>query len=192
MRSLISLVLLVTAAPASAQEVSVAVAAGAHGTRTMRHELVVPGDIRAVWQAVATIDGWRTWAVPVARPVPGTDRFETNYDASALLGAPSGIEQQWIARKVPYLASFRTTRTPTGFPHADTYKQVVNIITLTRAGRRATRVLLTATGYPAGPEGDALIGIFRKDNVIALRQLHKRFASGPIDWNASDKNQKGE
>lgn len=184
MRSLIASLLLLAAAPAAAQEVTVQVETLADGTRVLTHELIVPAPPEQVWQAVATVDGWRSWAVPLARPVPGTDRFETGYDPAATPGSAATIEQAWIARDPPHRVSFRTTRTPTGFPHAATYLRVVSSFTLEPAGAHATRVRLTGSGYAAGAGGDALIAFFREGNRISLQQLHTRFASGPIDWPA--------
>jgi uncharacterized protein YndB with AHSA1/START domain len=182
MRRLIAFLLLLLAAPVAAQDATINLEAAADGSHSLTHELVVPAAPSAVWQAVSTAEGWQSWAVPVARAVPGGDRFETNYDAAAPLGAPSGIEQEWLAREAPHRVSFRTTRTPAGFPHAEAYKKVVSTFELAPAGPGATRVRLTGTGYPAGAEGDALIGFFRAGNSLALRQLHQRFATGPIDW----------
>lgn len=192
MRRLIALLLLLIGAPAAAQEVSVTLSAAADGTRTMIHEVIVPGRRKEVWRAVSTTAGWRSWAVPLARDVPGTDRFETSYDPAAARGAPSVIEQQWVARNPLRRVSFRTTRTPAGFPHSEAYRRVVSAIELAPVGRNATRVRLVASGYPAGAAGDALIRFFREGNRATLRQLHTRFASGPIDWAARLAGQKGE
>src|SRR3546814_3637897 len=72
------------------------------GTRTLVHEITVPASLEEVWTALATVDGWRTWAVPLAREVPGSpDHFETGYDAGAEPGAASTIEQQWLERTNP-------------------------------------------------------------------------------------------
>lgn len=185
MRGLIAALLLAAASPAAAQEVSVTLATEADGTRALTHEVTVPAPPAEVWQAIATAEGWRSWAVPLARAVPGSpNRFETAYDPAAAAGAPTTIEQQWLAREAPRRAVFRTTRTPTGFPHAEAYLQVVSTFTLTPAGTGATRVRLTGAGYPAGTEGDSLIAFFREGNRSSLEQLHARFATGPIDWPA--------
>ncbi|WP_423605237.1 SRPBCC family protein [Sphingomonas sp. MS122] len=182
MRGLIALLLILPAVPAAAQDVRIGVEIAADGTRTLSHEVIVPAPPEQVWRAVATLEGWREWAVPLARPVPGSDRFETGYDPDTALGAANTIEQQWIARERPRLVSFRTTRTPAGFPHAAAYLRVANTFTLEAEGSDATRVRLVGSGYTAGAEGDALIAFFREGNRSTLQQLHKRFVSGPIAW----------
>ena len=185
MRGVSAALLLLAASPAAAQQIDVELASETDGTRTLVHEVTVPAPLEEVWTAVATVEGWRTWAVPLAREVPGSpDRFETGYDAAAEPGAASTIEQQWIERIEPYRVVFRTTRTPEGFPHADAYVRVTSSFLLTPVGAAETRVRLTGSGYPAGPAGDALIAFFREGNRVSLRQLHRRFAAGPIDWTA--------
>jgi uncharacterized protein YndB with AHSA1/START domain len=192
MRSLIAALILTFSAPSLAQDSAITIDTLADGSRAMSHELIIPAPAEQVWQAVGTVEGWGTWAVPLIRAVPGTDRFETNYDPTAAQGAPSGIEQQWLVREAPGKVVFRTTRTPAGFPHAAAYLGVVSTFTLTSQGPNATRIRLTGTGYPAGPDGDALIGFFRSGNSIALRQLHTRFATGPLDWKTYEMTKKGD
>jgi len=188
MRGLI-VALALAAAPVSAQEVTVTVETAADGSRTLTHDAVIPAPAAAVWDAVATSAGWQTWAVPAVREGPD-GVFETSYDPAAPAGGPGTIEQQWIARTPPRQASFRTTRTPAGFPHADAYRRVVSTFTLTPAGPGATRVRLSGAGYPPGAAGDALIGFFRAGNTMGLKQLHARFTTGPIDWAAAAKGGK--
>jgi uncharacterized protein YndB with AHSA1/START domain len=189
MRSLIAPLLLATAVPAAAQDVTVRVDTLTDGTRTMTHEAVIPAGPTKVWAAVATAKGWRTWAVPLVREGAG-GRFETSYDPSSPAGAPNTIEQQWIVRKAPRSASFRTTRTPKGFPHAAAYLQVVSTFTLMPEGPATTRVTLATAGYPPGAAGDALIAFFRSGNSIGLDQLKARFIGGPIDWKAALQKEK--
>lgn len=183
MRTLAAAILFLAATPAAAQQVNVSLATQQDGTRTLAHEITVPAPVSDVWTALTTAEGWRTWAVPVVREVAGSsDRFESGYDPSAPPGAPSTIEQQWIERREPRSAAFRTTRAPQGFPHADAYYRVVSRFTLTPLGDGSTRVRLEGSGYPAGSAGDTLIGFFREGNRSTLQQLHTRFATGPIDW----------
>lgn len=189
MQRLIAAAALLVAAPAGAQDVAVTVKTAPDGTRTLVHEAIIPGPIRAVWQAVATAAGWQSWAVPVVREGPD-GQFETSYDPTAAPGSPGTIMQQWIARAAPRRATFRTVRTPAGFRYGDDYLKVVNTFLLEPAGRSATRVRLVGAGYPSGTGGDALLAFFRTGNSIGMRQLHARFVSGPVDWAAAGKGEK--
>lgn len=191
MRGLIAAIALLSGAPALAQDVVVTVAAAKDGSRTLVHEAVVPGAVADVWRAVSTEEGWREWAVPVVRSLPD-QRFETSYNPQSATGGPDTIEQQWLNRTPMRQASFRTVRTPAGFPYAASYLKVVSTITLMAEGPGATRVRLVQTGYGGDPAGDALIGFFKQGNEATLRQLYRRFVSGPIDWAAASGKPKGD
>ena len=180
-----ALLLMIAAAPAAAQQVDISVTTAADGARTLAHEIIIPAPLAEVWEAVSTPEGWRTWAVPLARAVPGApDRFETGYDPAAEPASAATIEQMWVERAAPNRVTFRTTRTPQGFPHAETYLRVTSSFTLNPVNATATRVRLTGSGYAAGPAGDTLIAFFREGNRTSLQQLHTRFTTGPIDWAA--------
>ena len=121
-------------------------------------EFVIPAPIEEVWSALTTVEGWRTWAIPLGREVPGSPcRFETGYETNAAPGAASTIEQKWIERVPPHSAAFHTARMPQGFPHADAYKRVISHFTLIAPGPSETRVHLESTGYPSRPADEALI-----------------------------------
>ena len=183
MRSILLVLGLLFAAPAVAQ-VSVAVTTQADQTRTMAHEIVIPAAPDAVWQAVATIEGWKSWAVPSAwAKADDADSFESSYSLDGSPGAASNITNRFIARLPGRIAVFHTTRTPDGFPHAADYKRVISFFEIMpREG--GTLVRLTGTGYAAGKAGDDLIGFFREGNRASLESLRDRFVKGPVDWKA--------
>ncbi|MFC5343138.1 SRPBCC family protein [Brevundimonas staleyi] len=177
MRRLLALLLLLLPLPVVAQEVTVTEAPG-----ELVHQIVIPAPPAEVWQAVGTMEGWRTWATPLVRAVADSDRFETSYNPDAAPAGPDTIEQEWIARDAPRTVSFRTTRTPEGFPHADAYLNVVSTFELTPGGDDATHLKLVTSGYPDDAAGAALMGFFREGNRLSLQQLHQRFVDGPVDW----------
>jgi uncharacterized protein YndB with AHSA1/START domain len=178
MRRLLALLLVLLPLPVAAQEVTVS-----EQPHTLIHEIVIPASPAEVWDAVGTMEGWRTWATPLVREAEGSDRFETSYNPEAVSAGPDTIEQEWISRDAPRTVSFRTTRTPDGFPHAEAYLNVVSTFELTPRGD-ATLVRLTTAGYPDDAAGAALMGFFREGNKLSLIQLHNRFVDGPVDWQA--------
>jgi uncharacterized protein YndB with AHSA1/START domain len=154
------------------------------GTRTLSHELVVPATPQQVYAAFTTPEGWRTWAVPHAWTVAGDpDLLETSYGPAATPGDRNNIQQRFVLRVPHRLVAFRTVQTPPRFPHAAQFKQVVSLVELEPAGS-GTRVRLSGVGYPAGAEGDTLLGFFREGNRTTLEQLRARFVSGPFNWQA--------
>src|SRR5688572_20168130 len=89
---------LAAAAPAgSADPVSAKAVQEADGSRTLVHEVVVDAPREAVWAAISTAEGWKTWAVPVAWPAEGGG-IETSYTPAAAPGDPSTIRQEVLLR----------------------------------------------------------------------------------------------
>ncbi len=153
------------------------------GSRTLTHELLVPASADKVWEAIATIEGWKSWAVPSAWADPGDpDAFETAYSLTAKPGDASNIVNRFVARLPGRILVYRTTRTPAGFPHAKAYLGVVSFFEIEPVDAGRTRVRLTGANYPAGAEGDALLGFFRTGNRQSLEALRDRFVTGPVDW----------
>jgi len=170
---------------AQAQAVAITDRREANGTLTLSHEVVVPAPRDAVWAAISTPDGWRTWATPVSwTPADEPEAIEGSYDPDARPGAPSLIRQRILARLPGRLMVFRTVRAPQGFPHFDVYQRVTVFFELESVDAALTRVRLTGTGYADSEAGRLLFGFFREGNRISLERLRERFVSGPLDWAA--------
>jgi uncharacterized protein YndB with AHSA1/START domain len=130
-----------------------------------------------VWETISTPEGWRRWAAPVARPVPGAnDMLETSYTPDAAPGDASTIHQQFVARIPGRMLAFRTVKAPEGFPHFESYRAVTTIFELSSAGEGRTRIVLTATGYPDTDAGRQLLGFFRQGNRETLEKLRSVLA----------------
>lgn len=178
MRGLLFALILFVAAPAATQDVAVTESRDPAGSFILSHELVIDASADAVWGAIATAEGWRTWAAPVARTVENApDLIETSYTPGAAPNDPTTIRQQILARIPGRLFVFRTVKAPDGFPHFDSYRQVVSIFELVPEGA-GTRVRLTGTNYPDSAAGRQLLGFFREGNRVALNQLRARFREG--------------
>lgn len=145
------------------------------------HETVVDAPVFHVWEAIATAEGWRTWAVPVSW-APEPDIIETSYTPTALPGDPSTIRQRIIAAIPGRLLVFRTVRAPASFPNFDTFAQVTSLFELEPLGADRTRVRLTGAGYADTEAGRQLLAFFREGNRVSLERLRQRFETGPLDW----------
>ena len=145
------------------------------GTHMMAHEVVVDAPAAEVWAAIATAEGWKSWAVPVAWS-PSSDLIETSYAPTAAPGDPSTIRQQVLLRLPERLMVFRTVKAPAGFPDFETYAKVVSAFELEPAGDGRTRVRLTGTGYADTESGRKLLGFFERGNAASLDALKARFA----------------
>lgn len=170
---------------APAQDVTVTDRHEADGTLTLSHEVIVPAPRDAVYAAVATPEGWRTWATPVSWvPADDADAIEGSYNPQARPGGTDLIRQHFLARLPGRLLVFRTVRAPQGFPHFDVYSRVTIFIELESVDAGHTRVRLTGAGYADNEAGRLLFGFFRDGNSISLGHLYQRFVSGPLDWAA--------
>jgi uncharacterized protein YndB with AHSA1/START domain len=155
----------------------------ADGSRTLVHEVEVEAPAAQVWRAIATVEGWRSWAVPLARTVEGDlDLLETSYDPAAAPGGPGTIRQHFVARIPGRMLAFRTVKAPQGFPDFETFTSVVNIFELEPRGERRTLVRLTGHPYPDNEAGRRLLAFFQRGNRTSLDMLRTRFVEGPVDW----------
>jgi uncharacterized protein YndB with AHSA1/START domain len=185
LRLALAALLFLASATAAAQDVAITDRREADGTLTLSHEVVVPAPRDAVWEAISTPDGWRTWATPVSWiPADEPEAIEGSYDPAARPGATSLIRQRIVARLPGRMLVFRTVRAPQGFPHFDVYQRVTVFFELESVDAGHTRVRLTGTGYADTEAGRLLFGFFRAGNRISLERLRQRFVSGPLDWAA--------
>jgi|GEM_PF-1451456 len=172
MKTVIALMLLALATPAFAATK----ARAPDGTHLLSHEVVVDAPPAEVWTAISTVEGWKSWAVPVAWSA-APDVIETSYAPTARPGDPSTIRQQILLRLPERLLVFRTVKAPAGFPDFDTYAKVISAFELEPAGEGRTRVRLTGTGYADSDAGRRLLGFFERGNAASLDALKKRFAA---------------
>jgi len=171
-------VALTLCAPAHGQSaVTVDSRTEADGTATLVHALLVDAPADAVWTAIATPEGWSTWAVPAAWWVEGElDMLETSYDPADTPGSSSTIRQRFLVRIPGRLLAFRAIKAPAGFPHWESYRLVTSVFELEPAGQK-TRVRLTSTGYPDSEAGRDLVAFFTRGNAETLEQLRARFTA---------------
>jgi hypothetical protein len=171
------------AADAAPTPVSVAKHRAPDGSHGMTHEVVVEAPLHEVWYAIATPQGWTSWAVPVAwRPEGTTDVIETSYTPAARAGDSTTIRQRFFDRVHGRRLAFQTVKAPEGFPDFATFAKVVNVFELEMVAPERTRVRLTATGYADTESGRRLLRMFEAGNRVSLESLRDRFAHGPVDW----------
>lgn len=154
---------------------------GPDGSHNLVHDVTIDAPAPDIWNAVATAEGWRSWAVPVAWG-DDPDIIETSYAPGARRGDPSTIRQLILARIPGRMIAFRTVKAPQGFPDFDSFSRTTGVIELEPLGAARTRVRITGAGYPDTETGRKLLGFFREGNRISLERLRQRFVEGPVDW----------
>lgn len=166
-----------TAALLAAQPAGAAVVREADGTHTLTHEIEVDAPPGEVWRAIASAEGWKSWAVPVAWTDPADPEvIETSYDPAAKPGAPATIRQRILARVPNRALAFRTIKAPAAFPDFDTFAKVTSLFELAPLPGERTRVRLTGAGYADTDAGRRLLAFFDRGNAASLEMLRKRFA----------------
>jgi uncharacterized protein YndB with AHSA1/START domain len=153
------------------------------GDRALQLSIDVPASARDVFDAFATSDGFRSWAVPVARVDLKIGGFiEASYDASATLGAPGNIKNQIVAYVPGRLLVIRNVQAPAGFVNQELFGRTVTIIEFVALNPKHTRVTLTNAGYGPGAGFADVYRHFEWADAYTLEELRKRFAEGPTDW----------
>ena len=153
------------------------------GDRSLQLSIDVPAPQQAVFDALTTSDGFRSWAAPVARvDLRIGGEIESNYDAAAKLGQPGNIHNRILAYVAPRLLVIRNVQAPPGFADPELFAKTVTTIELARLDDSHTRVTLTNSGYGPGPGFDRLYRHFEWGDAYTLAELRRRFETGPTDW----------
>lgn len=145
----------------------------ADGARTIQLTTWLPAPPAEVFNLVATPEGWRKWAAPVAMgEIKLNGVLETSYNPDARPGDAGNIKQQFIELVPDKRVAFRAIQTPEGFPHGELYKQTTALMELTpEAG--GTRLKFTHSGFGVGTAFDELHGFFVQGDRQTLEELAK-------------------
>lgn len=167
------------AAPAPSEATS---CAGQIRERTLCHYVVVDATAAEVWPLLATSEGWRSWATPVARvDLRVGGEIETSYDPTAEIGAPGNIHNRIEAFSAERMLVIRIAQAPPNFPHAAEARSVTTTIELEPQGSR-TRVRVTMGPFAEGAAYDDLYRFFEAGNAYTLNKLAERTENGPTNW----------
>ena len=133
-----------------------------------------PGD---VFEAFTTGEGFRSWAVGMARiDLRIGGEIEASYDAKAKPGDPDNIRNRILAYVPDRLLVIRNVQAPRSLPGREAFGKTVTIIELTPAGASGTRVTLTNAGYGSDADSQAAYRHFEWGDAYTLDALRKHFA----------------
>lgn len=146
------------------------------GSRTIQLSTWFAAPPAEVFPVIATPEGWRKWAAPVAMgEVKLNGVLETSYNPAAKPGDAGNIKQQFTELVPNKRIAFRTIQTPEGFPHGELYKQTTALMELTpEAG--GTRLKFTHSGFGKGTAFDELHAFFVQGDKQTLEELQKVLA----------------
>lgn len=150
--------------------------------RTLCQFVVVDATPADVWPLIATSEGWRSWATPVAHvDLRVGGEIETSYDPNAQIGAPGNIHNRIEAFSPERLLVIRIAQAPPRFPHAEEARTVTTEIALEPQGSR-TLVRVTMGRFAEGEAYDELYRFFDAGNAYTLNKLVERIENGPTNW----------
>jgi uncharacterized protein YndB with AHSA1/START domain len=159
----------------------------AAGQKALQLSMDIPAAPRAVFEAFATAEGSKSWAVAVARIDLRTGgEIESSYDPKASIGNPNNIKNQIVTFIPDHLLVIRNVQAPKGFAGQGEFQKTVTVVEFDSIADGGTRVRITNTGYGAAPEAQTVYGHFEWGNAYTLAELKKRFQKGPIDRTQGD------
>jgi uncharacterized protein YndB with AHSA1/START domain len=150
----------------------------AAGQKALQLSMDIPATPHAVFDAFATSDGFKSWAVAVAKVDLRTGGdIESSYDSKAKIGDPGNIKNQIVTFIPDHLLVIRNVQAPEGFAGKGEFQKTVTVIEFTPI-EAGTRVRLTNTGYGDSAEAKTVYGHFEWGNAYTLAELKKKFAKG--------------
>jgi uncharacterized protein YndB with AHSA1/START domain len=158
-----------------------------NGHRAIQLSIDVPAEPQAAFDAFATAEGFRSWAVPVAQIDLRTGGIiESSYGPAARLGSRDNIRNEILAYVPGRLLVIRNVQAPRSFVHPELFQRTVTVIEFAPAGPGRARVTITNTGYGAGEGFDRLYRQFEWGDAFSLASLRRRFEQGPVDWSQGE------
>jgi uncharacterized protein YndB with AHSA1/START domain len=154
-----------------------------NGDRAIQLSITVPASPQAVFDAFATADGFKAWAVPMAKiDLRVGGMIEASYNPDAKLGDPDNIKNRIVAYVPARLFVIANVQAPRSLPARDEFAKTVTIIEFVPEGANATRVTLTNAGYGNSEGAQAAYKHFEWGDAYTLAGLRTRFEKGPVDW----------
>ena len=137
-------------------------------------EVEVPAPVSEVWKAFSTSEGLSTWLFPQATVdlKPGGD-WLVHFPGGSTGGGT-------IVSFVPEKEIVISALAPDKFPHVRAERTRASFQFEPRGN--ATIVRLTQTGWKSGEEWTNAYEYLVAGNAQLMASLHKRFVSGPVDW----------
>ncbi|MDB5670576.1 MAG: hypothetical protein JWO25_1535 [Alphaproteobacteria bacterium] len=147
------------------------------GDKAIQLSTLVPASPGDVFAAFTTGEGFRSWAVGMARiDLRIGGEIEASYDAKAKPGDPDNIRNRILAYVPDRLLVIRNVQAPRSLPGREAFGRTVTIIELAPTGASGTRVTLTNAGYGSDPDSQAAYRHFEWGDAYTLDALRKHFA----------------
>ena len=149
--------------------------------RAIDERVTVKANVDEVWKAWTTSEGIKTFFAPDAKVELRVDGpFQIYINPFAEPGMKGADDMRILAFHEKKMLSF-TWNAPPSLPEARKQRTVV-IVRFVSRGEVLTDVTLHHVGWGEGGEWDKAYDYFAKSWPNVLKNLQKRFDSGPVDW----------
>jgi uncharacterized protein YndB with AHSA1/START domain len=143
-------------------------------------QAIVGAPAERVWEAFTTKAGMESWMAANGDIEPRVGgRMRTSHRKDADLDGDTSIHHTILRLEPARLLSYRTIKSPAGFPFASSIGQTWTEIQLEPVDADRTRVTVTMRGYTADPEMQKMRAFFEWGNRATLDALVKKFAAVP-------------
>ena len=142
-----------------------------NGERVLQLYVDVNAAPHCVWNSFADEDAIKAHGVKLAHvDMRNGGTIEEGFSETAKLGANETIRHHIIAYLPERLLVLRNEATPPGPPHAELYRNIVQVISVEPHGKQ-TRLTLSHTGYGTGADYDQLYAFFHNINDGFLKSV---------------------
>ena len=141
-------------------------------------EAIVNAPVERVWDAFTTKAGMESWMVANGDIEPRIGgRMRTSYRKGADLDGETAIHQTILSVDPGRMFSYRTVKSPAGFPFAATIGQTWTVIYFEPLEGGRTKVTVKMLGFSGDAESQKMRPFFEVGNKATLDALVKRFAT---------------
>jgi hypothetical protein len=140
-----------------------------NGDRVLQQSIDIAAAPSCIWHGLAEEEGIKAFGLPLAHvEMKNGGVIEEGFSPDAKLGGNQTIRHRIIAYLPERLLVLRNEATPPGPPHAELYRNVVQVISIEPRDKEFTRFTISHTGYGGGADYDQLYDFFRKGNPSYL------------------------
>ena len=149
--------------------------------RAITEKITIKANVDDVWKAWTTTDGIKSFFAPDAKVELRVDGpFQVYMNPFAEPGMRGADDMKILGFQDRKMLTF-TWNAPPSLPDARKQRTVV-IVRLSARGDALTDVTLYHVGWGEGGEWDKAYDYLAKAWPGVLKNLQKRFDSGPVDW----------
>jgi hypothetical protein len=145
-----------------------------NGDRVLQQSIDIAAAPGCLWRSLADEEGLKAFGMKVVHvEMKNGGLIEEGFSPNAQIGGSDTIRHRIIAYLPERLLVLRNESTPPGLPHAELYRNVVQVISIDPQGNGKTRLTISHTGYGSGADYDQLYAVFQKGNPSYLTGVKK-------------------